>query len=81
MKPLYPLVFLLFLGCAVDEIQMHETPLKLTKMEISQNKVHDELMLKWESLDGNIRIVTTAPVEDSNHYKVGIVYARCFLRR
>lgn len=81
MKSLYPLICLLLFSCAESEIPMKETPLRLTGIKKFENMNGDDLTLQWESLDGNIRIVSTAPVKDSDQYRIGTVYARCFIQR
>jgi hypothetical protein len=81
MKLLFALVFLLLCGCATEEIQMIETPLRLTQVEKVGGYNGENLSLKWQSLDGRINIVTTAPTEDSALYVAGNIYGRCFLKR
>ena len=82
MRRLYPAILLVLTGCAVtDAIEMQQTPLRLTGIEKYQNANGDNLTLEWQSLDGNIRIVTTEPLQDSSQNRIGTVYARCFLRR
>jgi len=82
MKILGFLAILFFAGCAAqDPILMKETPLRLTKVQKFEYPNRSNLALQWQTLDGNIRIKTEAPLEDSNQYKVGAVYSRCFLRR
>ena len=82
MKILGFLTVIFFAGCATQEsIFMTETPLRLTKVQKFQYPNRSNLALQWQSLDGNIRIKTEAPLEDSNQYKVGAIYSRCFLRR
>ena len=81
MKILSFLAVVLLAGCATQEpILMKETPLRLTEVEKYDYPNRSNLTLKWQSLDGSIRIKTLAPLEDSNLYRVGAVYSRCFLR-
>ena len=81
MKILSFLAVVLLAGCAAQEpILMKETPLRLTEVEKYDYPNRSNLTLKWQSLDGSIRIKTLAPLEDSNLYRVGAVYSRCFLR-
>jgi hypothetical protein len=81
MKALFALLLLLCCGCTAEEIQMQETPLKLTSMKRADDYLGDNLTLEWKSLDGHISIVTSAPAQDSNLYVVGTTYARCFLQK
>ena len=60
---------------------MKQMPLKLTDIKKYGTGEESSLMLKWQSLDGHINIVTDEPAQDSSQYVVGLVYARCFLRR
>ena len=76
------IVVIVFTGCATrDPIYMRETPLRLTQVAKIEYSNKSNLTLQWQSLDGYIRIRTEAPIEDSNLYRVGSVYSRCFLRR
>lgn len=82
MKILGIIAAIIFTGCATqDPILMKETPLRLTQVKKFEYSSRSNLLLQWQSLDGNIRIKTEAPLEDSNLYRVGSVYSRCFLRR
>jgi hypothetical protein len=82
MKTLGFLAVVILAGCGTQEpILMKETPLRLTQVEKFNYPNRSNLALQWQSLDGNIRIKTEAPLEDSNLYRVGSVYSRCFLRR
>jgi hypothetical protein len=82
MKILGFLAVVVLAGCATqDPILMKETPLRLTKVQKFDYPQRSSLALQWQSLDGNIRIKTEAPLEDSNLYRVGSVYSRCFMRR
>jgi hypothetical protein len=82
MKILGFLAVIVFAGCATqDPILMKETPLRLTQVQKFDYPNNSNLALQWQSLDGNIRIKTVAPLEDSSLYRVGTVYSRCFLRR
>ena len=81
MKLLVPFISLFLFGCAAQEIQMKEMPLKLTSVKKDETEQGESLTLKWQSLDGNISIVTSAPIEDSSEYVTGNVYARCFLKK
>ena len=69
-------------GCVVrDPIQMKETTLYLTKVDTVEYPNRTSLHLQWRTADGNIRIVTEAPLDDKGQYKVGSLYSRCFLPR
>jgi hypothetical protein len=81
MKLLFALLFLILHGCATEEIQMKETPLRLTQVERVASYDGENLALKWQSLDGKINIITMAPVDDSAQYVAGSIYGRCFLKR
>jgi len=82
MKILGFLTVIFFAGCATqDAVLMKETPLRLTKVQKFEYTNRSSLALQCQSLDGDIRIKTEAPLEDSNLYRVGAVYSRCFLRR
>jgi hypothetical protein len=82
MKILGFLAIIFFAGCAAqDPILMKETSLRLTQVEKFNYPNRSNLTLQWQTLDGNIRIKTIAPLEDSNQYRVGAIYSRCFLRR
>jgi hypothetical protein len=82
MKTLYPVLILFLSGCIVrDPIEMKQTSLRLTGMQKFQTQDESNLKLEWESLDGNIRIVTKEPISDSSLYEVGVVYTRCFIPR
>ena len=60
---------------------MKEMPLKLTSVKKDETEQGESLTLKWQSLDGNVNIVTSAPIEDSSEYVTGNVYVRCFLKK
>jgi hypothetical protein len=82
MKNLGFLAVIILSGCAAqDPILMKETSLRLTKVQKFEYPNRSNLTLQWQTLDGNIRIKTEAPLEDSNQYRVGSIYSRCFLRR
>jgi len=82
MKILGFLAVTLMASCAGQgPIFMKETPLRLTEVEKYNYPNRSNLALQWQSLDGSIRIKTEAPLEDSDLYKVGSVYSRCFLPR
>src|SRR3982750_2282646 len=82
MKIIGFIAVILLAGCAAQgPILMKETPLRLTQVEKFDYPNRSNLTLQWQSLDGNIRIKTVAPLEESNLYRVGAVYSRCFLRR
>ncbi len=54
---------------------------KLTGIEKRQAGDVENLQLTWQSLDSKIDIVTIAPAVDSAQYIIGVIYARCFLKR
>lgn len=77
MKTLLPFIILLA-GCIVrDPVQMKQMPMQLTG--IYKTEYSKQLTLSWQSEDAKIRIETEAPVEDSNQYRIGMIYPRCFM--
>lgn len=70
------------ISCVVrDPIQMKTMPLRLVAIVTLQYASGDHLTLEWESLDGKIKIETQEPLEDSNTYRTGMIFSRCFLPR
>lgn len=69
-------------ACAVrDPVQMKQMPMRLIAIDAKECASGNRVILTWESLDGKIKIETREPLEDSNAYRTGMIFSRCFLPR